>query len=128
MSARQVGAGEVGLSLGGGERGLGRARIEREEELALAHGLAVAEMHALQVAADAGAHLDALRRLEAAGEIVPVDDGFLERDGHRNRWSGRRLTGVGSISASGHAKSGRCEDRSHKEYTHALSPRLATPA
>src|SRR3546814_7473835 len=65
-------------------RGLVRSWIDHEQELPLLDQLAVREIDGLQVARDAGAHLHALRRLEAAGEFVtlrdPLDQGLRHGD------------------------------------------------
>jgi hypothetical protein len=67
-------------------------RIEREQQLAALDVVAVPEVDRLDIAADAGANVDLLGRLEAAGEVVPVDDPLLQRvgdgDGGRRRRAG----------------------------------------
>ena len=64
--------------------GVGR-RIDGDQQIALLHQRAFAEMHGLHGAGDARADLDALDRFEAAGEFVPQRDVALldERDRHR---------------------------------------------
>ena len=81
----RLGLGHLGLSLRQG--GLGRARIQGEQQLAALDHLAVAEVDGLDIAADAGAHVHALNRFEASGELVPVPHLLLQRHSHRH---GRR--------------------------------------
>ena len=58
--------------------------IDGEQQVALLDGTAVAEVHLIDIAGDAGTDLNAFRRLEAAGELVPLSDpaGEWRRDGH----------------------------------------------
>ncbi|MNT16388.1 hypothetical protein D3C72_1514880 [compost metagenome] len=87
------------MGLSGGERGLGRTRIQREQQLALAHEVAVLEVDRLDVAADAGAHVDRARRFKSAGDFVPVDDLTDQRRGHGHR----RGLGCGGFASLGTA-------------------------
>ena len=75
------------------ERGLERPLIDGEQEVALLDDLAVLEMHLVEVARHARAHLDRIDRDEAADIFVLVDDRALGRLGHRHRrrWRRRRL-------------------------------------
>ena len=63
------------------ERPLERTRIDLEQEIAGLDLLAVGEVHLVEVAADAGPHLDRLDGIEAAGVLVPLDDLLRERAG-----------------------------------------------
>ncbi|MGY4449522.1 hypothetical protein ACVWZR_004182 [Bradyrhizobium sp. i1.3.1] len=70
---------------------LERARVDDVEQVALMHDRAVLELDGVDEAADTGAHLHLLDRLEAAGELVPIGDGALDwlGNGHRRgRWGG----------------------------------------
>jgi thiamine pyrophosphate-dependent acetolactate synthase large subunit-like protein len=79
--------------------GLGGARVQGEEQLALLDHLAVAEMDRLDIAADAGADIHALDRFEASRELVPVHHLLLQRRGHRHRrGAGRLALGLGGTS------------------------------
>ena len=78
------------LRLGGIEVDLIGPRIDDEEQIALLDQLAVREMDLRQIAADPGANLDVVDRLELAGELVPFGDGLLQgmADGDRRRLGG----------------------------------------
>jgi hypothetical protein len=69
------------------------ARVDREQEVALSHQGALAKVDRLQVAADAGADLHGIDRLESCRVLVPVDELALHgaRDGHLGR---RRFLGL----------------------------------
>ena len=71
--------------------GLERAGIDDVEQIAGMDHVAVLELDAGDEAADPGADLDLLDRLEPAGELVPIGDGALDRlrDRHRRRRGGR---------------------------------------
>ena len=70
---------------------LERAGVDDVEQVARLDDVAVLELDMVDEAADPGADLDLLDRLEAAGELVPIGDGALGRlrDGHRRRRGGR---------------------------------------
>ncbi|MND96309.1 hypothetical protein D3C80_885950 [compost metagenome] len=113
----RLGQGQLRLALGqlGAGRGqgrLGRARVEGEQQLALAHDVAVLEVHRLDVAADARPHVDRAGRLEAAGEFVPVDHLLRQRRGHRHRRRARRrgLLPLGTAIKGGRHQDGRDRD------------------
>ena len=90
----RLGADHVGLRRI--HRELERALVDGEQQIALFDGAAVAEMHLVDVARDAWAHLDACRGLEPAGELVPLGDTAGERGGHRHlRRPGLRPGGGG---------------------------------
>ncbi len=85
-----LGAVEIGTGLGdlrfealhfGGEG----AGIDLHEEIALLHHGALFEGDPVDVTGDAGADDDGLRRLEAAGHVVPFIDGTLQDLGHADR-------------------------------------------
>ena len=93
-AAREIGfgEGEIGLRLREigarlGERVLERPLVDGEQQIALLDHLAVREMDLVEIAGDAGAHLDRVDRDEAADIFVLVDDGALDRLGDRH---GRR--------------------------------------
>src|SRR6266436_1352905 len=66
--------------------------IDDVEQIAGMDDRAVTEFNAGDEAADAGADLNFLHRLEAAGEFIPIGDGTFGRLCHRDwQWSGRRL-------------------------------------
>ncbi len=100
--------GKLAVDLGGGS--IIRAGVDEVEQVVLADDLAVAEADAGNEAADPGANVDLLDRLEAAGEFVPIGHGALDRgcDRHRRRRCGRSLRGLfaaGGKSKRGHEKS-----------------------
>ncbi|MGY4484445.1 hypothetical protein ACVWWR_003636 [Bradyrhizobium sp. LM3.2] len=97
---------------------LERTRVDDVEQIALMHNGAVLELDGVDEAADAGAHLHLLRRLEAAGEFVPIGDGALDRlgDGHRR---GRRCTRLRRRLAA----TGESEYRNEKPGDRARSRR-----
>ena len=66
---------------------LERPLVDGEQEIALLDHLAVAEMDLVEIARDAGAHLDRIHRDEAADIFVLIGDAALDRLGHRH---GRR--------------------------------------
>ena len=67
---------------------LERTRVDDIEQVAGTNHVAVPELDSGHEAADAGANLDFLDRLEASGEFVPVGDGAFHRLRHRNRRRG----------------------------------------
>jgi hypothetical protein len=118
LAARVIGLG-VGqirtreLEIGAGlvERVLERPLVDREQEITLLHDLSVVEMHAIEIAGDAGADLDRIDRNETTDILVIVDDVALDRACHRHRrrrWRGRSLL---ALAASGeHGSEDRKED------------------
>jgi len=115
---RQLGLALGQLCAGRGQGGLGRTRVQGEQQLALAHEVAVLEVDRLDVAADARPYVDRARRLEAAGEFVPVDDLLRQGRGHRDgrRALGGRLLSLGTAIEGGRHQSGRGRDlnRAHR--------------
>ena len=84
----RVGQLAVGLL---GDR-LERTGVDHVKQIAGPDDGAVAELDAGHEAADAGANLDLLDRLEPSGEFIPVGDGALHRLRHRDgRRRGSRL-------------------------------------
>ena len=65
--------------------GLERTRIDDVEQIAGVHDGAVAKLDIGDGAADPGANLHFLDRLEPAGELIPVRHGALDRRRHRDR-------------------------------------------
>ena len=72
---------------------LERTGIDHVKQIARADDRAIAEFDTVDEAADAGANLNLLDRLEASGEFVPVGDGPLDRlrHGDGRRRGSRRL-------------------------------------
>ncbi len=72
---------------------LERTCIDQIQEVARLDEGAVAELDVGDEAADAGANLNLLDRIEPARELVPVGDGSLDglSYGDRRRWRGRSL-------------------------------------
>ena len=64
---------------------LERPRIDDVKQVAGMDHVAVLELDTVDEAADAGADLNLLDRLEAAGELVPIRDGPFDRLRHRHR-------------------------------------------
>src|SRR5690606_14867703 len=79
FSAFECTAGELGVGLGGSQRRLRGARVEREKQLATGDALAFSEVRRLDKAAGARTDLDALGGLEATGELVPVGHVLQDR-------------------------------------------------
>ena len=107
--------GEFGLGARIGQLAVGllgdrfeRTGIDHVEQIAGLDEGAVAELDAVDEAADAGANLDLLDRLEPAGEFIPIRDGALHRlrDGDRRRRGRGRLRRL--VAAAGQRQ------RSHK--------------
>ena len=89
------GEGEIGLGLRQRALRLGDGVLERplvdgEQQIALLDHLAVAEMDLIEIARDAGAHLDRIHRDEAADIFVLLGDAALDRLRHRHRRRRRR--------------------------------------
>ena len=108
LAARMVGLGEdevrarqreIGARLV--ERVLERPLVDGEQEVALLDDLAVVEMHAVEIAGHAGAHLDAIDRNESADIFVVVDDVALHRLRHRHGRRRRRLLRALAVAAGG---------------------------
>src|SRR5262249_28491441 len=99
LAARQVRLGENdvrfrSLEIGAGlvEGVLERPLVDGEQQVALLHDLAVAEVDLIEVARYARAHLDDVHQDEAADIFVLIHDGALRGLGHRHlRWRRRRL-------------------------------------
>ena len=98
--------------LGGENLGLGTldlggvfGGIDRDEQVALLHERALAEVHRVHGSGNAGAHLHPFDGFEAARELVPEDRVARLDDSHRNgnslRGAVRRSVGAGSLSDSG---------------------------
>ena len=103
-----LGAGIRELAVGLLGHRLERARVDHVEQVALAHDRAVLELDRIDEAPDARPDLYFLYGFEAAGELVPIGDGALDRLGDRDgrRRRSRRLRG--RLFASGEP-SGRSE-------------------
>src|SRR5258708_39378501 len=78
-------------------------RIDLKQEVAFANDLAFFEVHTLQVAGNARAHLDRMHGFKAAGELITVADLFADNIRYANfhrRWSlwlsgtGTRTSGI----------------------------------
>ena len=125
--------GAVEIRLRPVDRRLVGARIDDEEHVALLHHGAVGEVHRLQVAGDARAHLDRRRRLEAAGELVPFGEALDERRRHRDRRGRCRRLRVAPVGIPACGKKERGESHRHdggatansrkSNGTHACIPR-----
>ena len=94
----RLGAHHVGL--GGIDGELERPLVDGEQQVALLDGAAVAEMHLVDVAGDAGPDLDALHGLEAAGELVPLGDAAGERRRHGHLWRAALCVRRGAAEAA----------------------------
>ena len=99
----ELGQGLVELGLCAVGRRLVGARIDDEQDLARLDELAVPELDLLHVARDAGADLDLLHRLEAAGELVVLRQATHERGSDRDRrgggWGSLGLPGALAVAA-----------------------------
>jgi hypothetical protein len=80
------------------------ACIDGEQEIALLDDLSVLEMHVLQIAGDASAHLDRIDRDEAADIFVLVDDSPPDRLGDSHLWRRRGSRLLPIVAAAGHEK------------------------
>ena len=105
---RQIGLGkcEVGsrlrqIGLGLVERGLERALVDREKEVALLDDLAIAEIDSIEITRHAGAHLDRIDGDEAADILVIVDDVALDRRRDRHRRRRRRRGSLLAFATTG---------------------------
>ena len=85
--------GEVGLRLL--QRGVERARIDREQQVALLDVLSLPEMHLHDLAADLRLHLDGRESLDAADRADRVGDSLLLDLGREDR---HRVTLAESVS------------------------------
>src|SRR5690606_25896351 len=101
---------------------LERPRIDREEQLAPLDPLSLFEMRFDQITRHARAHLDVLHRLEAADELVPIDDRADERLGCGNLRHHDGLRRRSLAAAAQHA--GRGERRKETEKAHGWSSLL----
>jgi hypothetical protein len=61
-----------------------RTGIDAEKDVALADHLAIGELHLVEVATDAGAHVDRFYGIKAAGVFVPLDRWPLDRIADRD--------------------------------------------
>ena len=93
LGERDARLGRRDLRLGALDLGRVGRGIDGDEQIALLDQRAFAEMHGLHRAGDARADLDALDRLEAAGELVPDRDVALLDHRDRNRRRLRRRCG-----------------------------------
>ncbi len=89
LGEQQPRLGGGGLRLGAVELGLEGLGIDGDQQVALLHQRALAEVDGLHRAGNARAHLDALHRLQAAGELVPLHGVARLQHRHRDR-HGRR--------------------------------------
>ena len=90
-----LGAGVGQLAIGLLGNGLERAGIDGVEQVAGLDEGAIAEFDAGDKAADTGANLDFLDRLEPAGEFIPIGDEALDRLRDRDRIGGAAACGAG---------------------------------
>src|SRR5258708_2885627 len=105
---RSLALGQFGLGPRVGKLAIGlqRHRLERTgiydvKQVAGTDEGAVAEFHAGDEAADAGAHLHLFDRLEPAGEFVPIGDGALGWLRDRDRWRRGRSRLARLVAAAG---------------------------
>ena len=82
----QLGGGARGgeLGLGAGDLGLEGPGVDGEERFALLDHLALAEVHLVERAGDAGADLHGVGRFQARGEFIEVLDFARDRRGDRH--------------------------------------------
>ena len=75
-------------ALGGLDGDFERTLVDGEQQIALFHQRAVGEVHLVDEARHARAHLDAVHRFQPAPELVPGSDFLGQRrcHGHRKRW------------------------------------------
>ena len=111
LAARQVGLGEEHIGFSQFQicarlvkRILERALVDGEQQIALLDDLAVLEMHLVEVAGDARAHLDRIDRDEAPDILVLVDDGALDGlgDRHLRRWRRGLFLGLAAAEKQRH--------------------------
>jgi hypothetical protein len=96
------------LSLCARDLGLERARVDREQQVALADRRAVGEVHLVDGTGDARSQLDHLGGFEAAAELLALGDGALHRGRHADRRRALRwpALGLGRIAAAGDQRRG----------------------
>lgn len=95
-----------------------RARINRKQEVACLHLLALLEMNLVEIATNAGSDFNGLRRFEASDILVPLDhlaSDWLDDGNDRRRRSGLR----GVLPAAGHHQSD--QERSDSKQVGLLS-------
>ena len=119
LAARQIGLGEHHIGLRQLEirprliEGvLERTFVDGEKEIPLLHDLAVLELHLVEVARHARAHLNRIDRDEPADIFVPVDDGARDGLGHRYRRRWRRGLFLGLAAAHKEQRQADQSDRS----------------
>ena len=100
----------------GGER----ARVDAEQQLALAHARSVDEVHFVDRAGDTRAQFDEVDRLQPAAELLLIVDAALNRGRHAHRWRWRRTAlRIGRLAAAAERELG--DDGSADE---SRSPKL----
>jgi len=132
--AREIGLGEreIGPRLRQAclrlrQRGLERPPVDGEQEVALAHDLAVAKVDGVEIARNARPHLYRLDRNEPADVLVLIRQQFADRlcHGHGGRGGGGRPSLRLALSAGGERRSGgdqQCEDQlSHRGLLRRLA-------
>ena len=132
LAARQIGLGEHHIGLRQLQirarliKGvLERAFVDGEQEIALLHDLAVLEMHLVEVAGHARAHLDRIDRDEPADIFVLVDDGALDGlgDRHRRRWRRGLFLGLAAAHKERHQADQSDDSGGAKDGGHAVASR-----
>ncbi len=131
VRAVQVGRRKICLRFGAREIGLGliecgtkRPLVEREQEIARLHELAVGEVHLLEITGDARTNLDCIHGDEAAYVFVAIDELLANRigDGHLRRRRCRRR----ALAAAGEQKGQRnCGAEGRGRAMHGLSLAMA---
>ena len=82
------------------ERVLERPLVDGEQQIALLDDLPVLEMHAVEIAGDARAHLDRIDRGEAADIFVEIGQRALDRLGDGDRRRRRRALRLLAFAAA----------------------------
>jgi hypothetical protein len=108
-----------------GEGGEERPLVDGEQKLPALDDIAVADMHADQLAGDARAYLDRLAGLEPARIVVPFDNVARQRLGDGD---GRRRRRIGARRAAAEQLVGRISDKAEQDQRgQALAPRRQRP-
>ncbi len=72
-----------------------RARINRQQEVAFLHFLALLEMHLVEITTNAGSDFNGFRRFEPSDVIIPFNN--LARDWLDDGNDRRRRSGLGGL-------------------------------